>query len=93
MHVVVLEQFPYKLDYFLFCQIFEKLFNICAKILIKSKVQLSSLNHRHSSTLAWNWDNFYTLNYFMTLKKTFLLFYITIILELKKQMLKLRFKI
>jgi hypothetical protein len=49
MITVVLEQFWHKLNHFLFCQISEILFIICAKILIKLKVQLSSLNHRSSS--------------------------------------------
>jgi hypothetical protein len=31
----------HKLNYFLFCQTFEKIFIICAKILINLKVQLS----------------------------------------------------
>jgi hypothetical protein len=34
--------FQHKLNYFLFCRTFEILFIICAEILIKSKVQLSS---------------------------------------------------
>jgi hypothetical protein len=35
--IVVPLPFRHKLNYFLFCQNFEKLFIICAKILIKSK--------------------------------------------------------
>jgi hypothetical protein len=39
--IVVPLPFWHKLNDFLFCQMFEKLFFICVKILIKSKVQLS----------------------------------------------------
>ncbi len=41
----------HKLNYFSFCRVFEKLFSICAEISIKSKVQLSGLNHKPSSTI------------------------------------------
>ncbi len=34
---------------FCFAKNFEKLFSVCVKILIKSKVQLSGLNHRPST--------------------------------------------
>jgi hypothetical protein len=52
---VVPDQIQRKLNYFSFCQIFEILFSICAKILIKSKVQLSAghtrLFHNHEERL------------------------------------------
>ncbi len=48
---VVHEWIWHKLNYFSFCQIFEKLFSICAEISIKSKVQLSCMNHKPSSTI------------------------------------------
>ncbi len=34
LHIVIHEQFHHKLNYFLFCQYFEKLFITCAQILI-----------------------------------------------------------
>ncbi len=42
MNIIVLNlPFQHKLNYFLFCQNFEKLFIICAKFLINLKVQRS----------------------------------------------------
>jgi hypothetical protein len=38
------------------CQIFEILFNVCAKILIKPKVEVSGLNSRPSS-IATVWTH------------------------------------
>ncbi len=40
-HIIIPLPFQDKLKYFSFCQNFEKLFIICAKILINLKVQLS----------------------------------------------------
>jgi hypothetical protein len=73
-----LNDFNINLIIFCFVEFLKNLFNTWAKIWIKSKVQLSSLNHRPSNILTWNWDSLNTLDYFMTLKKTSLFFYITI---------------
>jgi hypothetical protein len=47
-HIVVLLPFQHKLNHYLFCQTFEKIFIICAKISIKSKFHVLGLNHRPS---------------------------------------------
>jgi hypothetical protein len=87
----------HKLNYFLFCRTFEKLFIICVKNLIKLQVQLSSfeLQTLHDKDLKLRQSRHTRL--FHNIDKTlFIILYIHYllkILELKNQMLKLRFQI
>jgi hypothetical protein len=66
--------FQHKLNYFLFCWTFEILFIICVKILIKSKVQLSSFETFHNSDLRLKQSRHIRL--FHNIDKTlFIIFY------------------
>ncbi len=101
--VILYEQFQHKLNYFLFCQKFEKIFTTCAEILIiiiKSNSEmlwLSGLNFKLAIFRTKKCDSLNTLilshkdnkSMFIILYKYYLLEF----LELKNQLLKLRCKI
>jgi len=72
--IVIPLSFQHKLNYFLFCRTFEILFIICVKILIKSKVQLSSFETFHNSDLRLR--QFRHTRLFHNIDKTlFIIFY------------------
>jgi len=74
-YIVIALPFQHKLNYFLFCQKIEKLFIICAKLLINLKVQLSRFEPQ---TFHDNWSNLDTLDWFITLTHCFFVFLIII---------------
>jgi hypothetical protein len=50
LHIIVPEQFLHKLNYFSFCQIFEKLFIICIEVFYKIK-QILRLKNPKTETV------------------------------------------
>jgi hypothetical protein len=85
------------LSFFLFCQKFENLFIICAKILINLKVQLSGFELQTFNDNDLKLKQFKHIRLLHNIDKTlFIIFYnhyFSKFLELKNQVPKMRFQI